>query len=71
MAFNNTTYGKILKKGKNAGNQHFLLFFRMFTTSPKANFTFRTTFILSSANAIYLDQSKIFSFGKELRLLPL
>ena len=38
----------------------------MFSTLPKTNFNFSLPFILSSANAFNLDQSKILSFGKEL-----
>ena len=38
----------------------------MFSTLPKTNFTFSFGFILSSANAFNLDQSKILLFGKEL-----
>ena len=37
----------------------------MFSTSPKANFYFGVTFMLSSANAFILGMSKILSFGKE------
>ena len=39
-----------------------------FSTLPKLNFNFSFTFILSSANALNLDQSVILSFGKELTL---
>ena len=38
----------------------------MFSTHPKTNFNFSTTFNLSFGNAFNLDQSKILSFGKEL-----
>ena len=55
-------------KGKNAGNQHFLLFPTMFSPLPKTIFIFSVMFTLSSANAFNLDQSKIFSFGKELTI---
>ena len=40
----------------------------MFSTLPKTNFYFSVTFILSSANAFNLEQSKILSFGKGLNL---
>ena len=40
----------------------------MFSTLPKLNFNCTVTFILSSANAFNLDQSKILSFGNELRV---
>ena len=38
----------------------------MFSTLPETNFNFSVTFILLSANAFNLDQSKILLFGKEL-----
>ena len=38
----------------------------MFSTLPKALFSFWVTFILYSANAFNLDWSKILLFGKEL-----
>ena len=38
----------------------------MFSTLPKTKFYFTVTFILLSANAFNLDQSKNLSFGKEL-----
>ena len=38
----------------------------MFSTLPKTNFDFSVTFILSSANALNFDQSKVLLFGKEL-----
>ena len=40
---------------------------KMFSTLPKTNFNFSVTFILSSANALKLDQSKILLFGKGLK----
>ena len=52
-------------KGENSGNQHFLLFLQCFLPIPKRI----SVFILSSANAVSLDQSKILSFGKELNTL--
>ena len=39
----------------------------MFSTLPKTNFNFSVTFILSSAIAFNLDQSKNLPFGKELK----
>ena len=54
----------IVRKGENAGNQHFLLFPQCFL--PKASFNFWYTSKWSSANAFNLDRSKICSFGKEL-----
>ena len=41
----------------------------MFSTHPKTYFNFLITFILPSANALNLDQSKILSLGKELILV--
>ena len=38
---------------------------RMFSNLPKTNLNFSVTFILSSANSLNLDQSKILSFGKK------
>ena len=55
-----------MAKGENAPNQHFLLFPQC-STLPKANFSFRVTLILSSANAFNFDKSKILLFAKELK----
>ena len=41
----------------------------MFSTLSKTNFNFSARFILSSASAFNLDQSKILSFGKELNII--
>ena len=59
-------------KGKNAGNQHFLLFPQCFLLFPKqiSGFFF-VIFILSSANTFNLDQSKILLFCKELNRLKI
>ena len=38
----------------------------MFSILPKPNFFLSVTFILLSANAVNLDQSKILSFGIEI-----
>ena len=61
-------FENIVEKGENAGNRHFLLF-PMFYALCKKKFNSSATFILSSANAFYFDQSKNLSFGKELILL--
>ena len=61
----NKPFENIVGKGENAGNQHFLLFPQCFLPFPKQVSFFSVTFILSSANAFNLDQSKILSFGKE------
>ena len=55
-------------KGENAGNQHFFPFPTVFSTLPRTNFHFSVTFILSSANAFNLDQSKNLLFGKKLKV---
>ena len=50
-----------------AGNKHFSLSHTVFKIYPSKNkFEFWVTFILSSANALNLGQTKILSFGKEL-----
>ena len=59
------TFENIVGKGENAVNQHFLLFPQCFLPVPKTNFNFSDTYILSSANAFNLDQSKNALFGKE------
>ena len=56
-------FEKIVRKGENIGNQHFLPF-----PPFRTNFSFSASFILSSTNALILDQSKILSFGKELTI---
>ena len=43
----------------------------MFPTLPISNFNFSFTFILSSANAFNMDQSKILLFGKGLITLTI
>ena len=40
----------------------------MFSNPSKTKLNFSATFLLSSTNALHLDQSKILSFGKELIL---
>ena len=58
-------FENIVGKGENAGYQHFLLFLQRFLPIPK-RICFLDTFLLSSANASNLDQSKNWLFGKEL-----
>ena len=55
-------FENILGKGKNAGNQHFLLFPKYFLPIPTRISVFELP--LSSANAFNLDECKILSFGK-------
>ena len=57
-----------MRKGENAGNQHFHLFPTMFSTNPKKYISPLDAFILLSANALSLNQSKDLLFGKELTL---
>ena len=45
-------------KGKNAGNQHSLLFLQCFSSLSKTNFNISASFTLSSANAFNMDQTK-------------
>ena len=60
-------FENIVEKGENAGNQHFLLSPKMFSTFLKTNSNFSATFDLSYTNAFSLDQSTILSFGKEFK----
>ena len=55
-----------MRKGENAGYQHFLLFSLCFLPFFEQTSIFRITFILLSANAFNVDLSTILSFGKEL-----
>ena len=68
MTLNNTPFEKIVGKGENVGNQHFLLFPKMFSTQLKIKIVKLANFTFSSANAFNLDQSKILSFGKEIEI---
>ena len=62
---NRDAFCKHCGKRRKAGNRHFLLFPQFFSALHKINFKFSVTFILLSADAFRLDQSKILSFGKE------
>ena len=78
-------FENIMGKGENAGYQQFLSsnvfcpsqdkfqipFPTMFSTLPKANFSFWVRFILSSANLFNLTRAKILSSGKGLRLFQI
>ena len=66
MTLKKKPFENIVGKGENAGNQHFLLFLQCFLPIPKTIFVFKLNFILSSANAFNLEQSKICRLGKEL-----
>ena len=57
-------FENIVRKGENAGNQHFLLFLHGFLLIPRRIFVFKLH--LSSANAFILDQSQNLSFGREV-----
>ena len=66
-------FQNIAGKGENAGDQHFLFFRNCFQPYPsnhsslsKYTIIILANFILSSANAFNLDQSRILLFGKEL-----
>ena len=69
MTLKKNPFENIVGIGENASNQHFLLFIIMFSTLPKPNFNCSFTFILSSAHALNLEQSKILSFGLGLNLM--
>ena len=62
-------FEKIVGKGENAGNQHFLLFPQCFQPFQTPKIIILSTLILSSANAFNLDQSKILSSRKGLRAI--
>ena len=63
------SFSKHCGKGKNAGNQYFLLFPRCFLLFPAQISIFESELFWSSANALNLDKSKILSFGKCLKIL--
>ena len=65
MTLRKKPFEKIVGKGENAVNPAFSPLSTMFSTLLKTNFNFSVTFILSSANAFNLNQSKNLSFGKE------
>ena len=67
MTLKKKPFENIMGIGENAGNQHFLLFPQYFITLPNTKFNFFLAFILSSANAFNLDQSKILLFGQVLK----
>ena len=60
---NEKAFENIVGKGENANNQHFLIFPQCFLPFPKQAFVFLFKFIMSSANALNLDQSRILSFA--------
>ena len=62
-------FWKHCRKRRKCWEPAFSPFPTMFSTLSKTNFNFSPAFILSSANAFNLDQSKILSFGKELRVM--
>ena len=57
---NERPFENIVRKGENAGNQHFLLF-------PQCFLPFLNQGIIFHSNAFNLEQSMILSFGKELK----
>ena len=60
------SFENIVRRGENAGNQHFLPFLTMFSTLPTTKCNVLVTFILWSANTSNLDQSEILLYDKEL-----
>ena len=66
MTLIETPFENIVGNGENAGNQHFLHFPQCFYTFLRTNFKFSVIFIVLSASAFNLEQSKNLSFGKEL-----
>ena len=66
MTLWNKSFENTVGKGENAGNQHFFLSPHCFLPFPKQISIFSVTFILLSANAFNLDQSKNLSSGKGL-----
>ena len=62
MTLGKKAFENVVRKGENAGNQHFFLFPQCVFTLEKSNFIF----ILLSGNAFNLEKSKILSFVKEL-----
>ena len=65
MTLKKRDFENIVGKGENAGNQHFLLFPQCFLPYH-IEIIISATFIVSSANTLNLDQSKILPFGKGL-----
>ena len=59
-------FENVVGKGESAGNQHFLLLPQCFLSFLGKKKKKSVTFILSSANAFNLNQTKYLSFGKEL-----
>ena len=59
-------FEKIVGKGENAGNQHFLLFPHCFQPFPKQTSIFQSQSFLLSTNTFNLTQSKNLLFGKGL-----
>ena len=62
------TFEKIVGKGENAGNQHFLLFQQCFSIFTKTKFKIGVKFSLSSAIAFNLNMFKFLLFNKDLKV---
>ena len=58
----------IVRKGENAGNQHFVLFPQCFLLFLTQISNFESLLFLSSPNALILVKAKDLSFGKGLKL---
>ena len=65
MTMKKKPFENIVGKEENAGNQHFLLFLQCSLFYPEKKIAIWFTFNLSSANALNMNWSEIFSFGKE------
>ena len=70
MTLKMKAFKNIKGKGENAGYEHFLLFPQCFYPS-KDNFNFLVALTFLSANAVNLDKSTKFSFGKGLTVSDL
>ena len=64
MTLRKNAFENIVGKGENAVTSIFSFSHSVFYDILKTNFNILVTFMLSSANALNLDQSKILSFGK-------
>ena len=69
MTLSKKPFENIEEKRENACNQHFLLFPQCFIPYENTKIIILSISIMSSANAFNLDQSKILSFGKEIKIV--
>ena len=68
MTVEKKPFEKIVEKGENAGNQHFLLFRQCVLPIPPKTFSFYLAFTFLSANAFNAYQCKILLFSNQLFL---